>query len=272
MSTYQIRSLSLGGVLDQAVAITKNHFGPLLTIVLVTFLPFQLAMNLVWSNMAPAPLSIQSTPQEHQAFWDAYSKMGRIFLVLWLPLVLTALICNAALIRSISEAYLGKSSTTGAAVKHAFKRILPIMGTGFLVGLTSTVGLMLCVVPGIIAMLWFILSTQVVVIEGISGISAMKHSKALMRGNMGAFFVLILVIGLLNILINGVNSLIPQPHLRAVTLTLIQAVMTVFASAAVVVFYFSARCKNEQFDLQQLADNIGDEVVLEADDDQRSVE
>ena len=67
-------------------------------------------------------------------------------------------------------------------------------------------------------------------------------------------------------------GIIPQLQLRMAVAAVIQSVFTVFSSAAMVVFYFSARCKNEQFDLQLLADNVGTEVVLEADDDQRSAE
>lgn len=272
MSSYQIRQLSLGGVLDQAVALTKNHFGPLLSIVAVTFLPFNLAANLIVATMLPAIPSIQATPEEQQVFADAYFKMLRMMGILWLPLVLAAVVSNAAVVKAIADVYLGKSFTTWSAIRQAFKKILPLIGTGILMSLTMTVGLMLCIIPGIIAILWFSLATQVVVIEGDAGIPAMKRSKALMKGNIGAFIALMIVLGLIGLLINGGVSLISQPHLRAVVATAIGAVMTVFTSAAVVVFYFSARCRNEQFDLQLLADNIGAEYVLEADDDDRSAE
>lgn len=88
-----------------------------------------------------------------------------------------------------------------------------------------------------------------------------------MTGNIGTLFVL----GLVMIpIIWGVQIavlFIPQPHVRAVLAPLAQAVMTIFASAATVVFYFSARCKHEQFDLQLLAENVGAEMVLESADE-----
>ena len=38
-----------------------------------------------------------------------------------------------------------------------------------------------------------------------------------------------------------------------------RAVLVIFASAAFVVFYFSCRCKHEQFDLALLAESVGAE-------------
>ena len=39
-------------------------------------------------------------------------------------------------------------------------------------------GMILCIVPGILAAFWFALATQVVVIEGVAGFAAMKRSKS----------------------------------------------------------------------------------------------
>ena len=270
MSTYQIRSLSLGGVLDQAVAITKNHFGPLAAIMVITVAPFSLAAN--WMATMQPVMPPNPTQQDLQIFIHAQQQFLMMFFIVLLPSLLATVIGNAAMLQAIADVYLGKSFTPFSAIGQAFRKFGPLFGTSILVGLTVGVGLVLCFVPGIIFMLWYGLATQVVIVEGISGIPAMKRSKALMTGNVGSFFVLLLVIGLINGAIGAVANFIPQPHLRALMATVVQTVLSVFASAAVVVFYFSARCKNEQFDLQLLADNIGTEIVLEADDDQRSAE
>ena len=272
MSKYQIRSLELGGVLDQAVAITKNHFGPLLTIVAITVAPFSLASNWITATMMPPPLSLQSTPQEQQVFWEAYFKTLWILMIVALPSIVAVAVCNAALVRAIADVYLGKTFSPLSAIRQAFQKLLPLVGTWILFFLAYVIGSMLCIIPGILVLLWYSLATQVVVIEGVAGTAALKRSKALMKDNMGAFFALLLVVGLVNLAIGAIANFVPQPHLRALMATLVQTVLSVFTSAAVVVFYFSARCKNEQFDLQLLADNMGEEIVLEVDDDQRSAE
>jgi hypothetical protein len=66
-----------------------------------------------------------------------------------------------------------------------------------------------------------------------------------------------LVVGLIRGAAGAAGGFVPQPHLREVLGILIQLAATIFGSAAIVIFYFSARCRNEQFDLQLLAKNIG---------------
>ena len=51
--------------------------------------------------------------------------------------------------------------------------------------------------------------------------------------------------------------MIPQPHARIVAIAVAQGIGTLLATCALVVFYFSCRCKLENFDLQVLADAVG---------------
>ena len=270
---YQIRQLKLGGILDQAVTLTKNHLGPLFTIVGVTLLPVTLAASFAQLALLPA-LTFPFTMEQFEAFAIAQNEHAALFNSLNVLTIVAAILCNAAIVHGIAAAYLGKPVTTGAAVGRAFRTFFPLLWTSFLMGVAIMGGVILCVIPGIIAAFWFVLSTQVVVVEGLSGFKALKRSRALMTDNIGTSFVL----GLVMVPIYwGVEVLIavlfiPQPHVRAVLAPLAHAVTMIFASAATVVFYFSTRCKHEQFDLQLLADNIGSEFVLEADDDDRSAE
>ena len=84
----------------------------------------------------------------------------------------------------------------------------------------------------------------------------MKRSKQLMAGNIGNLFVLGLLLGLVNAGITFGAGLIPQPHVRVLVISVVAAVLTIFASAAFVAFYFSCRCKHEQFDLSLLAESV----------------
>ena len=43
-------------------------------------------------------------------------------------------------------------------------------------------------------------------------------------------------------------------------MSIVAGVLMIFASAAFVVFYFSCRCKHEQFDLALLAQSVGAET------------
>ena len=64
------------------------------------------------------------------------------------------------------------------------------------------VGLVLCIVPGIIFVLWFLVAVPVVLLERIGGPTAMGRSRELMRGNISKGFVLMFVVGILGWILN----------------------------------------------------------------------
>lgn len=130
MPSYQVRQLQLGGVLDQALSLTKNHLKPLLAIVIITLTPFTLITNAIVTIIAPMPVMPPNpTPQDMQVFMDGFVKTMKLLGIVMVPAMLATAICNAAVVRAISEVYLGKSFSPMASIRQAFSRILPLFGT-----------------------------------------------------------------------------------------------------------------------------------------------
>ncbi len=258
---YAIRELKIGEILDQAVNLTKDHFGVLLGITASLLIPFSVIGGLIQVAMMPA---LPPNPTPEQAMAASLAVMSVSLPILLLAVYVINPITNAAVIYAIANAYLEKPVSVGGSYKRAFQRILPLIGTWILVGLAIMGGMLLLVVPGILAAFWFTLATQVVVIEGVGGLAAMKRSKQLMAGNIGTVFVLGLLVGLINGGITFAANFIPELHLRVVVSSILAGVVTIFASAAFVVFYFSCRCKHEQFDLALLAQSVGAETIADA--------
>jgi hypothetical protein len=254
---YEIRELNLGGILDQAIKLIKNNLGRFFGITAVLLIPYQVVQGLVQVTMTPA---LPPNPTPEQALAASFGALSTILPLALLGAYVIFPLTNAALIHSIAGEYLEKPAGVGESLKWALQRILGLIGTWLLLGLAIMGGFMLCIVPGIIASFWFALATQVVVIEGTAGIAALKRSKELMKGNIGTFFVLMLLVGIITGGVGAAAGLIPQAYVMVAVVALIQAVTTIFASAAVVVFYFSARCKHEQFDLTLLAQSVGIEA------------
>jgi hypothetical protein len=127
-------------------------------------------------------------------------------------------------------------------------------------------GFLLCVVPSILFALWFSLSQHVVVIEETAGVAALKRSKRLVRKHLGTLLVLGLVMVLITVAFVVGALLIPQPHLQVIGVALAGAIATILWTAAGVVFYFSCRCAEENFDLHYLAESIGAEPVTDEQD------
>ena len=78
-----------------------------------------------------------------------------------------------------------------------------------------------------------------------------------MKGNIGTGFALGLVVGIINACMGAGAGMIPQPHAQVVSIALAQGIAMLLGTCSVVVFYFSCRCKAENFDLQVLADAVG---------------
>lgn len=259
--TYRIQHLKLGGILDQAISLTKNEFGLLFKIVAILFIPFTLISSFAVMAVLPPPPQMGATPEQILEFqkaamanWPLTVGSGLISGFLVLPLT------NAAVVYAVAKIYLGKSTSAGESLKAGLSRLLPLVWTSILMGLAIMGGFILLIIPGILFAFWFSLATHVVVVEKISGGAALTRSKNLVSGNLGTLFVLGIILFAIAFGVGMVAELVPQIHAQIVLRVLLQAVMTIVSTATLVVFYFSCRCSHENFDLEHLARSVGENV------------
>lgn len=254
---YEIRELKVTEIIDQSIKVIQKNFKLLFSIVGVMVVPYFLLQGFVVFTLQPQ--GIATTPEAQQAAIKAVGAMGGIlFLFLSLFFVIVTPIVQTALVFAIGKVYLHRETSIGQSYQFAFRRIIPVIWTSILYALSVGVGIMLCFVPGILALLWFPLFTPIVVLESISGIDALKRSKFLITDSIGRWVGLGLLVFFINGSAGGVAGLIPQPHVRIIITALIQGLATVFGTTAIVLFYFSCRCKRENFDLALLADAVSD--------------
>lgn len=257
---YKIRALKLGEILDQTVSVIKDHFGLLLGITAVLMIPYWVIGGLIQAAMLP---QLPPTATREQVVAAQLNILQVSIPIALLAAYIIGPITNAALVYAVANAYLDRPVSVGESYKRAFGRLLPLIWTWFLVGMAIFGGMILCLVPGILAAFWFSLATQVVVLEDASGFAAMKRSRQLMAGNIGTIFVLGLLIGIINAGVGYGSAMIPQPYVQAVVQAIIMAIATIVSSVAFVIFYFSCRCKHEQFDLALLAQSVGVEKPVD---------
>lgn len=261
MTRYEVKSLSIGGILDQTVALVKDNFGVLLGIAAVVYVPYGLINGFVMMAFMPPTPTPPFEPKVMQEYQEGVLMASLMTIPLSLLFAIVGAVANGAMVWAISRAYLGESVSFDSAWRHSFSRALPLIGATILYTLAMFGGMLLCVIPGYIFMLWFILYTQTVMLEGLSGRAALSRSKALMKGNMMKGFVLLLLVFIISVAIGAISGLIPQPHIAVVIQVALQAVIVTFSAAAMTVFYFSCRCDHEDFDLMRLAE------AVEANDD-----
>jgi hypothetical protein len=262
---YKIQHLGLGGILDQAIAITRDHFGLLFTIMLILLVPFQLITGTV-QHWAIGDFLQQVSMQE--AADPAPAEAVHAFPMWYIPwsigtwlfsMLVVFPLTNAAVIQAVARLYLGQPVTAAEAFRHGLRRLLPLIGTTILMTLAIMGGFFLLIIPGIVCMVWFGLSQHVTVLEDLAGSKALGRSKKLVGPHWATFFVLALLVGVLSYAIGAAAGFVPLPYVRLVISALLTAVVMIISTAAWVVFYFSCRCAEENFDLHYLAETIGAE-------------
>ena len=265
---YEIRELGISAILDQSIKLIQDNFKLLFGIVLVLLVPYCLVHGFVSLAFLPAPPQ-NRTDEAVAAYYRAILAALPVLLPMFLILTYVIIpITNSALIHAIARVYLNQPTSVGQSFQLAVRRFLPMLGTVFVFVLALIGGLLLCLVPAIFVALSFALATQVVILEGLSGFAALKRSKELMNGNRIKLLILGVIVFLINVAVIIAAAFIPQPQVQTILMAFVQGVTTLFSSAAGVIFYFSARCKHENFDLKLLAESVGTaDIVPEADAD-----
>ncbi|MBX3025945.1 hypothetical protein KF840_13645 [bacterium] len=242
---YEIRPMSVGEILDTGFRLLRNHFGPLVAIAAIAYGPLgvlQLALVRVTggghgqAGAMLAPLLVV---------------VGLMMLVVFVAFPLA----STAMTMALGDLYVGRSSSAGQALRQSWGILLPVVGTGLLSSVLIGLGMLLLVLPGIWLVFAYWVSTQVMVIERIFGMAALRRSSALMKGNKGRGFVIgFVAMMLMSVVSSGATwALNAWPSVNAIASTIVGIVTYAFLYAVNVVFYFDVRCRREAFDLEHLA-------------------
>jgi hypothetical protein len=255
---YALKPLSVGGILDQSILIFKDNFSFFVKLMLCLQLPVAVATQIYLTETMPV-LSAHPTPEELSAFTQTQLSWLLTF-VIPLSLLLEIFITPftfGVLVHAASRIYLGQSVDIRRSFRAMIGRAVPLFWTWLLFHFFFYSGLALCVLPGILVLFWFALATTIAMLERTSGIAALRRSWYLMRSagieHYWQYFRLGVVIFLIQAGIGGGAAVILERHLAAVAGGILQTLGVGFATIASVVFYYSCRCRIENFDIVQMA-------------------
>ncbi|MBN1347707.1 MAG: hypothetical protein JXQ73_33780 [Phycisphaerae bacterium] len=290
MAETQFEPMSVGGILDQTFKLYRKHFLRFLAIVAIVQVPLLLiAMAVV------APLAATSVPASEQVRFESSAESEDLgggseesdtgpevspgvavammvgVLVGVLLMLLGMTLCNAALIKSISESYLGNDVSVGEAYRFILPKVWPIIVAQILVSLFVGCGILLLIVPGIIFIAWYALTTQVIVIEDRGVMGGVKRSKELSKGNRGKILGVIVSVGLLTIIIKYAGGILAMLILAVLPIksSVVELIVTQgidivanvlaapISAAAMILLYYDLRIRKEGFDLEMLAQSMG---------------
>lgn len=235
---YEVREMSFAEILDTGFRLLRDHF----------------VLLVVISASLNVPLSFAQDLLTKAAEGNAGLLLG-VGLGMLLLVVLASPIIGVASTHAIGEVYLGRDVSIGDAFRKGLAILGPVLGTTLLSGLLVLGAMLLLVLPGIWVSLGLIVLSQVMVLEGLFGMEAIRRSLDLMKGQrwraVGILFVVLLVQSVVGF---GVGAAVGGiPVLGALGSGLVASVSGAYTAAVSVVLYFDIRCRKEAFEVEQLA-------------------
>ena len=235
-----LRPQSVGDVLRNAAEIYGRNFG----VIFVTyFLPvFPIG---VWQKEAQVARALG---------WSLFA---------FICLFVASCIAWGAITIAVSDICLGNKPSIARSYQKIFSGAL---GRLFVAGLLQTlsvlIGLVLCVVPGVIAMLWFMFTPPAVMLEGFGGTKALQRSKQLAQGYLGRNFLVLILLIIIGAVIGGIvggilgGLQLTETFLFRFALLAIQTLIAPFSITAMILLYYDLRVRKEAYDAAALAEDL----------------
>jgi hypothetical protein len=284
-----LRPLAFGEILDVGIKLCLRNWRVLVMCVVWLVLPAQiLSVSIVLSVSPDALDPTASQPVEsgeETRFLAAQGISGLVQGVVYL-------VSTAACFKALADAYLGAEPNAGRSLRFGLRRVPRLVALyllyllafalvfGILGGLTAAIGpavliLLLVVIPAAIYVgnAWS-LSTPALLFEDAGPVQALKRSWALVRGSwwrvLGIIAVGVLLVSILAGVLQGLLVLIPaalasgnQAALAVATVvagTVSGTLTTPFTAAIFTLVYFDQRVRREGFDLELLAQGLGEKA------------
>lgn len=184
---------------------------------------------------------------------------------------------TAAAVLIVSDAYLGREVSIGSALRRTFARFGSIFGAAWLRGFCIGIGLLLCVVPGIIAMIVTFAMPMAVVLEGASASESFDRSRALAKEQWGRIvgtYVLTYLLAFLAAIGVGILAALAGGEVAGqVADLLVGALLAPFVAVVGTLLYYDLRIRKEGFDIEMLVtavDELGAQPPAAADEHPRA--
>lgn len=243
---YEIRPMSIGEILDTGFRLLRNHFGMLMGLAAIVYVPIGVLTQVI-VGMTP------DDPEQMQA--GAAVPILIAALAMMVVVGIGYPLISTAITLALSDVYVGRPTGVGPALSQTWSILLPVVGTSLLLGLFVTLGFIALIVPGIWLLFSYWVYAPVMVVERKFGLDALRRSSDLMKGNKGRALVLGLVAGGLQMVVStgATWALNAWPLINGIASTIVGMAVLGFLTAINVVFYFDVRCRRDAFDLEHLA-------------------
>jgi hypothetical protein len=251
-----LRPMDYGEIFNEAFDLYKRNFGLFAGIGAIVYFP--------WALMSVLTVRLPLVN-------------GLISFGLYIPMVAA----GGAIIKALADRYLGREATIAGSWSFVLRRLVPYLVTSLLAMLMVMGGFILLCAPGIIALFWIAFVWEVMLVEDRYFGDAIRRSRELAAGH----WLRIFIVGLLAFAVNmagamlmGIIIAVPaaiiggaspaRPGAADVPLAValvqgllygaVQTVMTPFTQVLGVLLYFDVRVRKEGFDIELLAQEMGE--------------
>ena len=158
------------------------------------------------------PLSTQPSFDEAMEWFNRYvpTLLGALFALTFVSWIVST-IATGIIVRSASDTIEERSETLRKSFISIVGKLPYLLASGFIVLVLTAFGLVALIVPGIIIILMYSLTTQAVVIENAGILGSLSRSRKLVSNRWLKTFALLLVFGLIHIFVIFIATLIALP-------------------------------------------------------------
>lgn len=239
MNAPALRARSVGEILDLSFQLYRSRWKQMATATGIVVLPL-----LVLQAIAPVEML------------SLLDSLGNLFF----------LAASAAVVVIASEAYMGREISASDALSKVGGRFLSVWGAAIIQGILIFLGMLLLIIPGIIAAAWTFAMQQAVMIEGRNAGEAFERSRDLSRDHfkhilltsvMMFVIVFFAMIGFGIVLAMGVESV----RLTALLVNVALVAINPLAAVVATVLYYDLRIRKEAFDVAMATERLGETPV-----------
>lgn len=171
-------------------------------------------------------------------------------------LIFFSVVLQATLIVATVKDLGGEQINLGDCVKMALSKFLPLIGLGILMSLGIMGGLILLVVPGIILLLMWMVSTPVLMTENLGVIESMKRSSQLTSGSKWLLFLMMIIYVVIAAVIGGIGGALSlfSATGAAIVALLVNTITGAIQGAGIASIYVDLRTAKEGTDTGTLAE------------------
>jgi hypothetical protein len=189
--------------------------------------------------------------------------MGAMFLYAVIMIFLSSIV-TATGTTAISERFLDREISISESYLRVADNLFPLLGAVIIASIITAVGLMLCLLPGVVTAVWFCLIPPIVMIEGEGGIGALRRSRTLVKGYFWKTFLVVVLLASIQFSVVAIAFSLPTliknvPGLyfvAAFVAILLPLLIEPLKIATTTMLYYDLRIRKEGYNLEVMAEEL----------------